>query len=400
MQTEVFVARQPIMNRRGMTVGQELLFRDARTEAARISDGFSSTAAVVERVLGTFGLEQILDSCDGFLNCTDQFLWSGLTDVLPASRFVLELLENTELTPELGARCDTLRDAGFRVAMDDVRSLTPSLERFLCHVDIVKLDWPYIAAKRRDDMVASFRRAGKHVLAEKVEERDEQTAAMLSGCDLFQGFYFCRPQVLAARRITPSVGVVFRMIQLLMDGAGSAHLEHALKSSPALVVQLLRLSNSASCFTSSDGFIVSIRQALAVVGTRQLLLWCSLLLYGNSSGSLQLVDPLVQLVERRAGFMERAAMQLNPGDESFCQAAWLTGLLSLAHVPHGMSVDAFISELPVSASIRHAIIAYYGELGALLRIAECLERGDFAMASVLAKASHPGLVATLPGLTL
>ena len=400
METEVFVARQPILDRGGVAVGQELLFRDTRSAAANIRDGFTCTAAVVEQVLGTFGLDQILGWGDGFLNCTDEFLFSDFIDVLPPSRFVLEVLEDAELTPELGARCDILRQAGFRIALDDVRSITPALEQFFPHVDIVKLDWPYIAADQLEDIVASCRRAGKLVLAEKVEERGEHAGAMHAGCDLFQGFYFARPQVLVARKTPASFGAVFRVLQLLIEDASDVRLEQALKGAPALVIQLLRLANSGSRTQSRNAPIASVGQALSCVGTRQLMRWCCLVLYGNSPDSSPQRDPLVRLVERRAGFMEQAARELKPSDGNFCQAAWLSGLLSLAFVPHGIDLEVFIRDLPVDTEIQRAIIGHDGELGTLLSIAEYLEEGRFDAALEQARASDSGFAKKLPSLAL
>ena len=76
----------------------------------------------------------------------------------------LEILEDETLTPELGAQCDRLRKTGFRIALDDVNHLTPEIESFLKHVDIVKLDWPYLDPKTAQDTVRKCRRAGKIVL--------------------------------------------------------------------------------------------------------------------------------------------------------------------------------------------------------------------------------------------
>src|SRR5471032_2013550 len=245
MDSEVFLARQPILDRRGAVVAQELLFRDCRSGVAIIHDGFACTTTVVKRALGAIGIESVLGDGDGFLNCTCEFLFCDLINLLPASRFVLEVLEETELTPELGARCDVLRQAGFRIALDDVREITPALSEFLTHVDIIKLDWPYIAVGEVAAMVVQLKRAGKLVLAEKVEQRAEQEAAVRAGCNLFQGFYFAKPQLLAVKKSHLSFGSVLRVLQLVTDEASDADLEQALKTAPTLIVQLLRLANSS-----------------------------------------------------------------------------------------------------------------------------------------------------------
>ncbi|WP_157056240.1 hypothetical protein [Candidatus Burkholderia verschuerenii] len=94
MKDNVLVARQPIIDRRGSVVAYELLFRNGQSNTAIIHDGVACSAAVVERALGAFGLENTLGEVDGFINCPAEFLLSGSVDLLPPRRFVLEILED------------------------------------------------------------------------------------------------------------------------------------------------------------------------------------------------------------------------------------------------------------------------------------------------------------------
>lgn len=383
MNDDVFVARQPIVDQSGCEVGYELLFRDNPTGSAHIVDGFACSAAVVERVLGVFGLDRIVGDSDAFLNCTAEFLFSDVVDLLPPSRFVFEVLEHTALTPELGLRCDALRGAGFRIALDDVCVINDSVTAFLPHVDIVKLDWPFITVHEAAKMATFYKSFGKCVLAEKVESQAEHALAARAGCELFQGYYFSRPEVLTVKRVTIPFAAVFRVFDLLNNDASAMDIEVALKQAPALVVQLLRLANSGDRITARSTPIASIKQALSVVGTRQLMRWCCLLIYGDASGHFNERDPLVRMAERRGAFMERAAKDLMAGDVRLCEAAYLSGLLSLAHVRLGRDVKSFVADLPVSMAIQDAIVEHKGDLGELLTLAEHLESGGFNAASQL-----------------
>ncbi|MDP9651795.1 EAL and HDOD domain-containing protein [Paraburkholderia caledonica] len=400
MERRIFVGRQPILDRRGVKVGHELLFRDPASIPANMLDGFARSAAVLERVLGEFGLEQVLGSGDGFLNCTEEFLYSAVIDLIPASRFVLEVLEDAALTPELGARCDVLRQAGFRIALDDVHSMTPEIQRFLPHVDIVKLDWPFLVPGDIASLVAICKCAGATVLAEKIEERSDHAAAMRAGCDLFQGFYFARPQVLVSSRFPSSFGPVLRILRLLIEEASDVKVELALRSAPSMVVQLLRLANSGAYLHQRNKPITSVRQALSCVGTRQLMRWCCLFLYSNPASPPLEIDPLVQLITRRATFMERAATALTPDDSNLPQSAWLSGLLSLAHVPNALDVNTFMTAMPVDMAIQQAVTKYEGVLGKLLSIAERLEQGRFDEAFERGCALDQDFALKLPKLVL
>ncbi|WP_410838662.1 EAL domain-containing protein, partial [Paraburkholderia sp. SIMBA_030] len=86
-----------------------------------------------------------------------------------------------------------MRSAGFRIALDDVVEITPQIEAFLPAVDIIKLEWPSIGAHAAGPMVRDLKRAGKIVVGEKIDDRQQLQMALDAGCDMIQGFYFSRP---------------------------------------------------------------------------------------------------------------------------------------------------------------------------------------------------------------
>ncbi|MFM0077620.1 EAL and HDOD domain-containing protein [Paraburkholderia sediminicola] len=379
---DVFVARQPVMDRAGRVVAYELLFRDGPTGGARIGDELRCTTAVIERAVGSIGLERLAGSKACFLNCPHDFLFSDYPYVLPASRFVLEILESVELTSDLSRRCSELRGAGFQIALDDVRSMTDEIRWFLPSVDIVKIDWPFVERAELPDLVSQFKRAGKVVLAEKIESAEDAEHARQLGCDLLQGYYFAKPQILSGKRAMPPVKAILHVFDLVGSDAPLGSIARALKESPMLVAQLLRLANSSEQPNGKTERISSLKQALSIAGSRRLLHWCGLLLYVGRDGLPVEDDPLVLLAQRRAHFMEEVIDAMPDGSRSLASAGYLTGMLSLLHVAYHMELSSFVDELPVSDSIRLAILNGGGVLGELLSVATLLERGDVDAATV------------------
>ncbi|WP_109480871.1 EAL domain-containing protein [Paraburkholderia sp. C35] len=372
---DILLARQPIMNRDGERIGHELLFRPAPVAGGAAGDrGFMWTASVVQRTLGAIGLDNVLEGLDGYLNCTASFLDSDLIEILPATQIVLELSADTPLTEALRSRCDTLRQRGFHIALTELHVTPSSVDGFLPHVDIVKLDWRALTSGERGKFVAGFRRAGKIVVAEKIETVDSFNEAHTAGCHLFQGFYFLRPEPMLGRQLCAPTAVIIRLLDLAMRDSRIDEIEQELRASPALTVQILRLANAAAHQPRArrDG-IASIRHALALVGLKQLTRWCCLLLYGGATLASMESDPLIQMVLARARFAETLAQEIDPGDREFQQHAYLTALLSLVHVPHGVEARDFIDQLPLNANMRAAILDCGGRLGALLCVAQSLE---------------------------
>jgi len=379
---DVFVARQPVMDRAGRVVAYELLFRDGAAGAARIGDELRSTTALIERALGSIGLERLSASKACFLNCAHDFLFSDYPYVLPASRFVLEIRKSAELTSNLSRRCSELRGAGFQIALDDVTGMTDEIRGFLPSVDIVKIDWPSVERSVLAELVGQFKRAGKVVLAKKVESTEDAELARQLGCDLLQGYYFAKPQILSGKHAMPPVKAILHVVELVGSDAALGSIAGALRETPLLVAQLLRLANSSEQSNGKTERISSLKQALSIAGSRRLLHWCGLLLYVNRDGLPVADDPLVLLAQRRALFMEEAIEAMEDGSRSLAATAYLTGMLSLLHVAYHMELRSFVEELPVSDSIRVAILGGGGVLGELLSIAEVLERGEVDAARV------------------
>lgn len=372
----VFVARQPVVDRRGRAVAHELLFRNSDAATADITDDLLCTAAVVERVLGSIGLESLLEGKDAFLNCSAEFLNSDYVEVLPAKRFVLEVLESCELTPQLADRCNELRQIGFQIALDDIREITPSIRAFLPAVDIVKLDWPFVDSEQIGELIAELKGAKKTVLAEKIESRADRDIALKSGCDLFQGYYFAKPKIISARKTMPPIDAVLKIVALITDEVPQARIARALNDTPVLVAHLLRLANSSSQSRALRAQVSSVEQALAIAGSKKLLQWCCLLLYANPDGLPLEEDPLALLAQRRAAFMSQAVSSTTATNGPLEDIAFLTGMLSLMPVACGVDEKTFLDNIFVTDEIRSAILERHGVLGQLLTASEHLEGGD------------------------
>jgi c-di-GMP-related signal transduction protein len=308
------------------------------------------------------------------VNMSRELLFDDIVHLMHPERFVLELLETIEFDDALLRRCDQLRQAGFRLALDDVVKLDERLMKVLPSVDIVKVDWLGVDRAHLPELARVVKQHGKKLVAEKVETVEEFQRAKRLGFDYFQGYFFARPQVLSVRRASPARSSLMRLLSVLAEDPGMSELETELKRNPDIVVQLMRLANSGAF--SRGRRIASLREAIAAAGTRQLTRWTQLLLYAEGRSLPWRSDPLLQLVGTRARFMELAARILSESDESFADAAFMTGIFSLVHVVLDMQPAEILDKLALAAPIRSAILNGDGALGALLGIAQAAERGD------------------------
>jgi EAL and modified HD-GYP domain-containing signal transduction protein len=391
--SSVYVGRQPILDSSGALIAYELLFRDSPDNRARVHDDVQATAHVVARAVGEIGLPAVLGAHPGYINMSRDLLFDDIVHIMQPERFVLELLESITFDETLFKRIAHLRNAGFRFALDDVVRLDDALLAALPSVDIVKIDFVATDPAHLPELAAAVKRHGKQLVAEKIETRDDFTRAKQLGFDLFQGYFFARPQVLSARRASPARGSLLRLMSVLAGEPGMNELEAELKRNPDIVVQLMRLANSGA--QARGRRVSSLREAIAATGTRQLMRWTQLLLYADGRGLPWRSDPLLQLVSTRARFLELAAGVLDSEDQAFSDAAYMTGIFSLVHVVLDMQPAEILDKLDLAAEIRAAILSGEGPLGALLGIARAAERGD-APAIDASRHAQPSLDALTP----
>lgn len=382
--TDIFLARQPILDRDQRIVAYELLFRTGNTAGVTITDDMHATASVIHHAFSEMGVQAVLGAQQGYINVSAEMLQSDWVELLPHTHVVLELLESIDLTDAVVARCDALRQQGFSLALDDFVYDDRYLP-MLALVDIVKVD---VLLHDRDALratVAQLRRWPLKLLAEKVDNAEQAAYCHELGFDLFQGYYFARPLVLTARRADPSQLALAQLLGLLLNDAETAQIEQVFKQHPNLTYNLMRLVNSVASGTRRT--IGSVSQAILVLGRRQLQRWLQLLLFTLQAGSAY-PSPLLLLAATRGKLMELlAARQARPVD--YCDEAFMAGILSLIDTLIDKPLTEIVAELNVGARIAAALLRREGELGTLLQLVESVEHPDLDRTLALLAASGP-----------
>ena len=376
-QREVFLGRQPILDRSQQLFAYELLFRSGRAEQGNFAsflDGNQATATVIINAFTEFSMADALGPYRGFVKVDHGLLFSDLIKALPPRSVVLEILESVTPTTEMLARCEQLRSEGFVLAVRErPESHTPS-RPLLKLAEFIKLDISRIDPSRLKQLVNDLKRLGKTVIAEKLESFEQMQLCHKLGFDLFQGYYFARPTVIHGKHLHSSELALLRLIGLLSQDANSAEIENIFKQDPVLTVNLLRLTNSAGSGMATK--ISSLGHAITLLGGRQLLRWLQLLLYSGASGATQAVNPLLQLAATRGRLMELLVDRTPEARQvgrNLIDQAYMVGILSLMPAMAGSSMPEILAQLPLSGPVLEALTKRSGILGDLLNLVELLE---------------------------
>jgi len=384
---QLFLGRQPILDRNQQLFAYELLFRSGSHNFADITDSVAATSTVVANAFSELGIVDALGSYRGFINVDLEFLFNDVIELLPPQSVVLEILETVPPTEGVIDRCRLLKQAGFTLALDDVIQIEPQYAELLALVDIVKVDIQPLSQVELMQLVMKLKPMGKHLLAEKVDSREQMERCLKLGFSLFQGYYFAKPVILTGKKLEHSRLSLVKLLGMIISDANTAELEKALKPEPGLTVNLLRMTNSVGSGSSEK--ITSLGHAITVLGRRQLQRWLQLLVFsaGTPSGT---GNPLLLLSATRGRLMELLAGKLQPGDIGFADQAFMAGIMSLMPALVGQPIADIVTPLGLTANVRDALCAGSGPLGALLRLAESSESGDLSGLTV-ALGELPGL---------
>jgi EAL and modified HD-GYP domain-containing signal transduction protein len=371
MDVTIFLGRQPIFDRRQNVFGYELLYRDSgERNVCDRRDGDGASRAVINNSMNVLPLTDLVGERRAFINLTRQLLLDGTYAVLPRQRAVLEVLENVVAEEAVLNACHAAKQAGYLLALDDF-VLNEESRPLVQYADILKIDFIQTEAETRRRLADSFGGGKLMLLAEKVETREQFEEALQLGYSFFQGYFFCKPEILSGRDVPAIKHNYLRFIQLVnRSPLDYARLEETIKHEVSLSTKLFRYISSASLGVRNR--LRSIRQALALLGERTLRKWASVV----ALSALAEDKPAELLVTclSRARFCESLCTHIGLRDREL--DLFLMGLFSAMDAMMDQPLEMLMSQIPVPDDVSAALLGADTALGRVYRLALCFERGN------------------------
>lgn len=381
---DVYVARQPVFDRELAVAGYELLFRSAEDNRAIIVDHDDATSTVVMNTFTDFGLERVVGDRDAWINVSRTFLLDRLAFALPAGRVALELLERQTVDETLLDALRDLRAAGYTIVLDDF-VFEPELAPLVALADVVKIDLLELGIDGAAAQVEQLRPFGVTLVAEKVETQEEFRLCADMGFDLFQGYFFCKPEVLTGRSIGPNRLAMLQLVAAVQDdNTELAQLETLVSRDVALSYRLLRYMNSA--FFGLRCRVDSVGRALALLGLNNVKRWATMTILAGVEEKPQELLTLALVRARLCELLGPSVQQTN-GDQLFT-----LGLFSVVDALMDAPMTDVLRSIPFEKDMVAALTEHAGPKGELLGCVVAWERGDFPAA---ARLIDPSVVATM-----
>ena len=373
-----YAARQPILDKEKKLFAYELLFGDSIDNIFPDIDADEATTKMIEASNFNLGISEFTGNKPAFINFTLETLAQGYPETLTTEEVVVEILETVKPGKKLLAICKDLHEKGYTIALDDYIH-QPVWQHFYPFISIIKIDWQDTSiATIKDVKVAIQDFPHIKLLAEKVETYEEYNQALELDFELFQGFFFAKPEMVKTKSLSPSQ---MAMAELLYETSKKdldlASITSVFERDVTLSYKLLRYANSAIFKRRNE--ISTIKQALVTLGSEELKRFLGLMFASNINPDKP--SELINAAMVRAKFCELMASEVKPPIDN--SIAFLTGLLSLIDAIVDEELTSILSKLPLAQEIKDTLLTRKGAMAALIMLLEFIERAEWSKTSAV-----------------
>lgn len=354
----IFIARQPIYDRDLAVMGYELLYRSGDMDVAVFKDGDQASRDTILNSFLHIGIDNLVGSALAFINLPENFVINEALTPMFKEQSVLELLEDIEPRPPVIDGIKRLKQEGYRIALDDFWH-KQKLEPFLELADFVKIN---VGGKDQGEIrlqLDYLEGRNLKTVAAKVETEEVHILCREMGFDFFQGFFFCRPQVVQQKYMPANKLVVLNVLNKLQNPElDFDELEAILAQDVTLSYKLLRYINSAAFSLRSE--VESIKDAIVLLGLKNIKHWVSLILMSKVVENKPKELIVTALV--RGKMCELLAQRYNP---DIASQMFIIGLFSVLDALMDTPMVDLLDTVILSMPIKLALLDKEGEHGEL-----------------------------------
>jgi EAL and modified HD-GYP domain-containing signal transduction protein len=343
----VHVARQGILDARGHVIGYELLYRDGAAGASCADADMAGARLLADAVLD-LRLETITDGRTAFIHLTRSLLLNGAATLLRPQAAVFELRNDVAIDSDVLEACLNLSSSGFRLALDDFVPGSPT-EALLPFSAFVKVDASKLSGPDVTELSKRVTSRGVPLVAKNVATRAVFDWTREAGCTLFQGYYFCKPEMRSGGALTTHHTHLRLLSAVNQPRVTMDELEELVKQDAVLSLRVLQCINSAAFAIRRE--VRSIREALVLLGMGPIRKWASVWCLAKLSvGATSELATMAMLRARACEIMAESVPGADAGE------MFLVGLCSLLDAMVNRPMKDALTDLPLSDAARKALL--------------------------------------------
>ncbi|WP_373035483.1 EAL and HDOD domain-containing protein [Sulfurimonas sp.] len=388
----ISISKQKIFDNRNQTFAYELVFKDSENHTTDLSTTVKGTAKLIISSISSVELDKLLGQRTlAFINVNEETLQKGILDVLDNNRFVLNILEDIELTETIIAKIIQYKKRGFKLSLehfDSSAEMITKFSRLFNFIDIIKMDIVLSEPENLERVMAKFKGTRIKLLAQNIETKDDHTKYLRMGFDYFQGHYLDKPvvmEIIGSKE--PAQVVILQLIKIIKDNDSTEQLEAFIKKQPDLSFKLVQFFNNSKKF---DVQIESLTQVITLMGRSKLLRWLMVYLYSEASQN-PASQTILALAIKRAERMEAEAAQKDK------DKAYLAGMFSMLSSIFETDIKELMNHINMDKDITSLVLNKKGIFAGSLQRAEDAEKDYLKkiMLANFAKLNTTDLIYTL-----
>ena len=358
--TDFLIGRQQILDQNLNTYAYEILFRGQDFDLSAKDQATSATNQVITDTILEIGLNELVGNHLAFINFTTQNILEKTPLNLPKERIVIEVLENVKVDLQVINNLRELSALGYTIALDDF-VLTPDWMPLLDFVNIIKLDVMANSMEQTRQLIEQLKPYKLKLLAEKVETHEEFHQLKTFGCELFQGFFFSKPNIVEGKRLSVGQTAAIQLMATInKQDVSFQEIARTISQDVGLTYKMLHYINSASFALANK--IDSIQHALTYLGINEIKRWVNILTLSSMSDK---PSSVLQTILIRAKMCELLAAETRQDAETFFLVGLMSGLDSILD----LTLDKALQHLPLSDHIIAAVLHKTGPAGEALQYA-------------------------------
>jgi len=207
------------------------------------------------------------------------------------------------------------------------------------------------------------------LLAEKVETLHTFALCNKLGFDYFQGYFFCRPNIVKGKHTPSSKLAILQLMAKLTDpNLEFKDLEKLIVNDVTMSYRILRYINSA--MYNLPRKVDSIHRAITLLGLKTIKSWITILAMSN-------VDDKPHELMRVAMLRAKMCEGLAGVSKSSPESAFTVGLFSTLDALMDQELEDILIKLPLAEEINNALLNKQGPLGTALLTVLAYEKGDW-----------------------
>ena len=372
----VYLGRQPILDDKSNLIAYEILYRDSNKESRISNDRFAS-ASVISSVLNKFGTSSLLGNRRAFVKIDEKFLLHDIIFSIPKEFFIFTLFDDVELNERVVERLQQLHAKKYQLAINSITLDTHKMQEYakvfkeLSYIKI-NLDVNINTYSDIKNMTNELKSHNIKIIGSKIEDFQHYTRAKELGCELFQGYFFAKPNIIKNAKYEPTQIRVLKLYNLLITDTNIDEITSEFENNYEITVQLLRFINS--CTFHFRNRISSIHHILTLVGRQPLSRWLMLMIYSKSVTRNPKHYPLMLMVKNRTELMENILKTIKPDVKSNTLGeAYFIGVLSLIDTLFSIELDQILEDMNVSDEVTNALLYDEGILGEIYGLVRDIE---------------------------